>query len=313
MAGTARVLGNATSNHDINGVATNVIAGSAIPGPSHHVTGVVPAGTNTAACSKFVLPTVDPGTSATTNDNASRTDACVAATQIPTPCTVTTTLSIGFPPVVTTTTSTTGGVQYDATAKTLRVWGNGRTILNGATYSFCSIRLEGSGTLLVKASTPITRIFLRDPSECAGVPNAGQIIVDGTSKIVNCHGQTQPETLQLYARGATTQTFAGAGTLTAGLMLTACGTGLSLTGVPMVIYAPNSRVELGGTTTLAGQVVGNTVAMSGSAAVQPVNALVNLNQLGGRPVLPLYQPVDYVECTGRTFEQLPPENPAQGC
>jgi hypothetical protein len=53
--------------------------------------------------------------------------------------------------------------------------------------------------------------------------------------------------------------------------------------------------------------------MSGSAAVQPVNALVNLNQLGAQPALPLYQPIDYVECTGKTFDELPPDDPSQGC
>ncbi|MEA3166075.1 MAG: hypothetical protein QOJ26_944, partial [Thermoplasmata archaeon] len=82
---------------------------------------------------------------------------------------------------------------------------------------------------------------------------------------------------------------------------------------PMVVYAPHSRVEIGGSTQLAGQVAGDTVSMSGTAAVQPVNALVNLNQLGGQPVLPLYQPVDYVECVGKTFQDLPAQNPAQGC
>ena len=317
MSGLARVLGDVSSNHDVVGTAANVVSGSAIPGPGHTVTGVVPAGTRQSACSKFVLPPVDPGDSSTANHNASFVQDCVTAGIAPTPC----------KPLL--SPSVTGGVHSPASPSfassggakpVLHVWGNGRATLTGSTYSFCSIRLESQGTLLIRSATPVTRIFLRDPDDCQGVPNAGQIVVDGAARIVNCHSGAQPESLQLYALGdktkATTQTLAGAGMLSPTAMLTACGTSLSLTGWPMVIYAPLSRVELAGSTTIAGQVAGNTVSMSGSAAVQPVNALVNINRLGAKPVLPLYQPTDYVECTGRTFAQLAqesPNDPSQGC
>lgn len=308
MAGLAKVLGNVGSNFDITGTGTNVISGSATPGPGRTVSGVLPVGSSTAACSKFVLPDVDPGDSATTHHNTSMTKDCVTALLITMAC---------KPLLV-----TLGGVDSPgaagATKPTLRVWGTGRAVLTGSTYSFCSIRLEGQGTLVIKSTTPITRIFLRDPADCSGVPNAGQIVVDGSARIVNCHSSTQPQSLQLYAIGsktaATTQTLSGAGLLgSATAVLNACGPGLTLTGWPMVVYAPHSRVEIGGSTTLSGQVAADTVYMSGSSSVAPVNALVNLNQLGAQPVLPLYQPVDYVECIGKTFEDLPPDNPSQGC
>ena len=315
MAGAARVLGDVAANHDISGTALNVVSGSAIPGPGHVVNGVTPAGSVVNACSKFVLPPIDPADSATVNHNASMARDCATAGMLATPC----------KPLLT----TTGGVHSpsspafagsEADKPVLHVWGNGRATLTGTTYSFCSIRLEAQATLLIRSATPVTRIFLRDPKDCAGVLGAGQIVVDGAARIVNCHAGTQPETLQLYALGnkdvATTQTFAGAGLLTAAQTLTACGSALGLTGWPMVVYAPLSRVELGGSTAIAGQVAANSVSMSGSAAVQPVNALANLNRLGAKPVLPLYQPIEYVECTGRTFAQLAeesPDDPSQGC
>jgi hypothetical protein len=315
MSGSARVLGNIASNFDITGLATNVVSGSATPGPGRAVTGTGfnPVGSKTAACSKFVLPDVDPGDSKTTNHNTSMTKDCVTALILTTPCKplLVTLGGVDSP-------ASTAFANSSAAKPVLRVWGTGRAVLTGSTYSFCSIRLEGQGTLVVKSTTPITRIFLRDPADCAGVPNAGQIVVDGTARIVNCHNSTQPETLQLYALGsktaATTQTLSGAGLLASSTaVLNACGASLSLIGWPMVVYAPHSRVEIGGSTVIAGQVAGDTVTMSGTAAVQPVNALVNLNQLGGQPVLPLYQPVDYVECVGKTFQDLPAQNPAQGC
>lgn len=307
MADTARVLGDVHANGNITGTGLNVIAGNAVAGPGKAVSGVVPAGTAGAACQPFTLPRVDQGTAPTVNDNTARTDGCVdLLSLLSLPCTVLLT--------------TTGGVQYNAARRTLRVWGNGRARLTGSTYSFCSIRLEGQGIL--QATAPTTRIFIDDPDNCRDgsgnlIPNAGQITADGQSRIVNCHLQTQPETLQLYAVGnasiPTTQTLASGSLITGTLRATLCGLNVPLVGEPMTIYAPRSTVQLGGSTAIAGQVAGDAVRMSGLSAVQPVNALINLNQLGANPVLPLYRPTDYVECVSRDFSRLPAQDPAQGC
>ena len=310
MRDTARVLGDVNANGDITGTGLNVIAGNAAAGPGKSVSGVVPAGAAGAACQPFTLPLVDQGTAPTANDNALRTDSCVDATTL-----VTLSCTVLF--------STTGGVTYDAGKRTLRVWGNGRTILNGSTYSFCSIKLENSGTLEIRSTTPTTRIFLDDPGNCrdsSGTPiaNAGQITADGTSRIVNCHPQSDPQSLQIYAVGsssiATTQTLAGGAVLSGTLRTALCGGSIpAVTGDPITLYAPRSTIELGGTTALAGQLVGDTVHLWGASVVQPVNALINLNQLGANPVLPLYKPTAYVECTGTVFGALPAGDPAQGC
>jgi len=141
--------------------------------------------------------------------------------------------------------------------------------------------------------------------------------VDGTSRIVNCHPQTQPESLQLYALGssarATTQTLAAGAQLTSTLRAALCGQNVPVVGDPMVIYAPRSAVQLAGGTAIAGQVVGNTVALSDAAAVSPVSSLANIARLGGNPTLPLYRTQDYTECRSRDFAQLPPGAPAQDC
>jgi hypothetical protein len=309
MRDTARVLGDVHGNGNITGTGLNLIAGNAVAGPGKAVSGVVPAGAAGAACQPFTLPQVDQGTAPTANQNTSRVDGCVdSLTMLTLSCTVLFT--------------TTGGVQYDPARRTLRVWGNGRARLTGSTYSFCSIRLENSAILQIPSTTPTTRIFLDDPDKCrtssgALIPNAGQITMDGQSRILNCHSQAQPESLQLYAVGnpsiPTTQTLASGGLLTGALRGVLCGLNVPLAGEPMTLYAPRSTVELGGSTAIAGQVAGDVVKLSGLAAVQPVNALINLNQLGANPILPLYKPQDYVECTGRDFARLPAANPAQGC
>jgi hypothetical protein len=308
MRDTARVLGDVQANAAISGTVGNVISGSATAGANASVTGVVPVGASGSACQPMVLPQVAQGDAPATNDNTLRTDGCVDLTAL---------ISVSCKPLLV----TTGGVTYDPATRALRVWGNGRAVLNGSTYSFCSIRLENSGILQIKSTTPVTRIFLDDPNNCrtsgALIPNAGQITMDGQARILNCHLQTQPESLQLYAVGnatiPTTQTLQGGALLSGTGRAALCGANVPLVGEPMVVYAPRSTIELGGSTAIAGQVVGNVVHMSGVSAVQPVNALINLGRLGGNPILPLYQAEDYVECTGRSFTQLPANDPAQGC
>jgi hypothetical protein len=216
----------------------------------------------------------------------------------------------------------TGGMQWDPARRTLRLWGNAHLTLTGETYSFCHVRLEGQAVLRVPAAVAVARIFLDDPAHCPGadgapLANAGQIVADGQSRLVNCHPQTQPESLQLYALGSaerpTTQTLATAAPLSSELTGTLCGLALPLTGTPMTLYAPRSRVQLEGSTAISGQVAADTVHLGGAAAVEPVNALINLNALGANPVLPLYQPEQYVECRAVPFEDLPTSEPAQGC
>lgn len=313
MSGTASVLGNVHANHDIAGTGgAPTIAGNATPGPDHTVSGIVPALSDNPACQRFSLPLVSQGDAPTINDNegtptgAGWTAGCVdhLTGLVPVPC---------DPPLL----PATGGVDWDAAKRDLRIWGNAKLTLDGRTYSFCKLRIEGQGILVVPAGATPTRIFLDAPGSCAGVTDAGQVTIDGLGRITNCHQQTEPASLQLYALGSgsstTTQTLAGGAPLAADLTATLCGANLPLVGVPMTVYAPRSLVSLGGSTALAGQVAADVVRMSGAAAVHPVDALANLNAFGSKPILPLYRPKEYVECTARRFSELPADAPDQGC
>ena len=311
MTGSAKVLGDVESNGNITGTLTNLIVGNATYGPGKNLTGVVPTGGSGEACRPFVIPEVDQGNVRTVNDNASRSSGCVNA------LTLSALGGCGLSPL------TTGSATYDATTRTLTILGNGRAILTGNNYSFCSIVVKGNGVLQVASSTGYVRIFLDDPDNCKKsdgtyVPGAGTISVTESGRILNCHLQTQPETLQIYAVGnanvATTQTIAGTNTLTGLLRQTACGISLSaVLGDPMMIIAPHSTVDIGSSTAISGQVAGEQVKLSGTASVNPINALANLDKLGGTSVLPLYEATDYVECTGLDFTELPSASPAQGC
>jgi hypothetical protein len=308
MSASARVLGDVHANHDITGSGgVPTITGNAIPGPgetAHQVSGVAVTGSTLPACQRLTLPNVAQADAPAVNDNGSWTADCVSLLAVPTSCTS----LLG---------GQTGGVEWVPAQRTLRVWGTARLRLTGDTYSFCRLRLEGQAILQVPPTAGVARIFLDDPANCGSVSGAGQVTVDGQARFVNCHAASAPETLQLYAVGnagsLTTQTLAGAAPLTGAVLSTACGAGLSLTATPMVVYAPRSAVVLQGSTGIQGQVAADTVFMGGSARVDASSSLANLNALGSRPILPLYQPTEYVECTPVGFQQLPPSEPAKGC
>lgn len=317
MSGSADVVGNVISNANIIGSPAQSIDGSAIPGPGKAVNtpGPTVTGSKTQACVRFSLPNVNQADAPTNNDNGTALATtgggivrdCVDAISYSM-----VTCGMGS--------SATDKVRYDATQRTLSVSANGRATLAGDTFSFCSIVLEGNAVLRIPSTQPVVRIFLDDPTSpsCAGVPGAGTIRMSQSARIVNCHLDTQPQSLQIYAVGnpdlATTQILSSGGSLSATLRTAVCGMSLpGVTGEPMVVLAPHSRLELGGTIAISGQVAAEEVRLSGGSAVRSVNALANLDQLGGAPFLPLYRPVDYQECTGLDFGALPANVPEQGC
>lgn len=59
-------------------------------------------------------------------------------------------------------------------------------------------------------------------------------------------------------------------------------------------------------------VVDLDVAVRATPASTSAPRLVRYD-LGSNPVLPLYKPTKYVECTGRDFDDVPLADPAQGC
>jgi type II secretory pathway pseudopilin PulG/enamine deaminase RidA (YjgF/YER057c/UK114 family) len=313
MSGSVKVVGDVTSNAAISGTPAQTIVGNVIPGPGKSVNTPGPGvtGSRTAACAAFTIPEVNQGTAATVNDNATGiSEDCVQSVLF-----VITSCGSGS--------SAADKTKYDAATRTLTVSANGRATLTGSTYSFCSIVLEGNSVLRVLATNPTVRIFLDDPNNCrdssgALLPDAGTIRMSQSGRIVNCHLDTQPQSLQIYAVGnpsiSTTQILSAGGSLTSALRTTMCGISLpALLGEPMVVLAPHSRVELGGTVAISGQIAAETVRLAGNSSVIAVSALANIDRLGTSPLLPLYEPTDYLECTGLDFSDVPAASPSQGC
>ena len=332
----AAITGDVRSNGDITtsgttttttvgGVTTTTtssaggtVTGNAIPGPPAHTVapGVTVTGTRTPACEQFDLPDVDAGDSESVNDNATivHDGKCIGSSTSALGV-VSLSLKLCKLPLLT----QTGSVTWDPTKRTLALDGDARLELPNDTYSFCKITLTGSSAIVIPYTSAVTRIFLEDPTSdrCKDVPGAGQISIDGTSRLINCHPVTNPETLQIYGIGsataATVQSLAGGGALSALNLSTLCGVS-NAAGTPMFVYAPRSTVQVRGSTEIVGQVAGGVVQVGGSAKITAITGAINIGSLGAGALLPIYTPVDYVECTARSFSD--PEilaNPSKEC
>lgn len=308
LSGSSRIVGGAQSNADITGSPSQTIVGDGTPGPgkSVNVPGPSVTGSRAAACVPFTLPEIDQGNAPVANHNHMYTTDCVnSLLGVQVAC------------------NGSDKVTYDPSTRTLVLSGNARATLTGTTYSFCSVVLQGHGMLRIPSTTSSARIFLDDPANCTDasgryLPGAGTIRMSQASRIVNCHPDTQPQSLQLYAVGnpnvLTTQILSSGGPVGSTLRTTLCGVSLPATvGEPMIVLAPRSRVELGGTVAISGTVGAKEVRMAGGSSVTSVDSLASLDELGTKPALPLYRAADYRECTGRDFAELPAVDPSQGC
>lgn len=120
-------------------------------------------------------------------------------------------------------------------------------------YYLCQLTLTGGSTLRTVAGRRL-RIFFDEPKNCAGLNGAAQLVINGGTK-VEADGVGGPG---FYLRGASTnpsssKVYFGNGAASANL----------------VIYAPNSAVEVAGGINLNGAILGRTMKIEGGANINP--------------------------------------------
>lgn len=223
-----------------NGVLTangNVRTGGTLLGPGGSVASsgnvsVTPVAQRSAADGPFVLGDVDPGASATTNDNGR-----IAR-------------GLRTPPVAPFDAVSSGSsLTYDAPTRTLRAAGNATVTLGGGVYNFCSVSIAGNLTLQIAAGAKVA-IYVADPDD----PDSGCPAGSGNFSVAGnfASGTTgsDPTALQLYVQGSarrrTTVSFAGNAAFRA------------------AIYAPWSDVSISGNAKLIGGLAARSVTMNGN-------------------------------------------------
>jgi len=173
-----------------------------------------------------------------------------------------------------------GNVTWDGTTRALTMTGGGRVTLGASDkpYSFCTLNMSGNSQLIVAQGAVVTIIF-HSPETCGQTGNpVMQVNMTGSTQFVTTSGN--PYDLRIAMAGS-------------GVIPTkAHFTGNS--GSEMTIYAPQTDVELWGSTTYYGAVAGKTLTLGGNAE------FLNDDRAGQSqlPISIVYHRDRYVECTG---------------
>jgi hypothetical protein len=162
--------------------------------------------------------------------------------------------------------------------------GNGATLtLTGGDYFVCSLFLDNNSHLYIGASAQV-RIFFDTPESCKLKTGARQIEVQNNADIVATGYQPtigQFNVPGFYLMGSPTIRTEAYWSNNAG-------------GAEMVLYGPNTDIELNNNATYTGVIAGRTVHLDNNAIVKQ-DAGFKPPQIGGATI---FERQSYVECTG---------------
>lgn len=167
--------------------------------------------------------------------------------------------------------------------------------VGGPDYWLCKLTLQGGSELIMKAGSKV-RFFFGTPKQCGMAAGATQFEMTGSSRVTSTGYQSTPGNFDMPGFY-----FLGSGRVHIG--------GNNGTN-EMVIYAPESEIELKGNATYKGLIAGKTLLVTGSSTVKSDPGFKLPPELqpppktgeetSGEPVRTsrLYTPQTYVECQG---------------
>jgi hypothetical protein len=167
--------------------------------------------------------------------------------------------------------------------------------VGGSDYWLFKLNLQGGSELIMKAGSKV-RFFFDTPQHCGMAAGATQFEMTGSSRVTSTGYQSTPGNFDMPGFY-----FSGSGRVYIG--------GNNGTN-EMVIYAPESEIELKGNATYKGLIAGKTLLVTGSSTVKSDPGFQLPPELqpppktgeetSGEPVRTsrLYTPQTYVECQG---------------
>jgi hypothetical protein len=273
LSNSARVDGSAASNGDIYLDNSAIVCGDATPGDGKQVitsnhSGLCPGFSSQPSGDALVLEPVDQGSAATSNDNA----------------------RIGTQD----TWTSSGQIEWNPTARSLKLKNNSTLTLGGNLYSFCHLEITNNAQLIIAARDPGTavRIYIDAPENCGSTAGAGSVSLTNAGSIVNLNAD--PTTLQLYVVGSDS-----------------ASTSVSLQSNPqaafnLVIYAPRSTVSVNNQTRIVGAIAGKRASVDNNSSITWNDKVA---QLRTGSLLSIFKRQRWVECTTKP----PSATPDSGC
>jgi Tfp pilus assembly protein PilX len=221
-----------------NTVMTGYVLGPIAPAPQVGNGATTGTGTTrTAAQGPFVLSPVNPGNSATVNDDSRITS--------------------GSDPL------TGNKNKWNPATRSLEIGNNGSLTLGGATYNFCNFQMDNNSTLTVASNTKI-RMFIDSPDDPnSGCPTgSGNFTMSNNGAAINNYGGNyqpgtgDPTALQIYVYGLNNHTNTVAFS--------------NNTNSYVTLYAPQSNVVVSpsNNTSFTGAIAGYTVSIGNATNFQ---------------------------------------------
>ena len=255
----SRIVGGSGSNGQVtvdnNGVTSSITLGPSAPAPIIRNNGVPgPIYRRTVSQGPFALAPVDPGNSATVNDNGRISNAFAN-------------------PRISPFDSVSGGVTWNATERTLSLGNNASVTIGGGIYNFCSLSLSNNATITL-APGARTAIYIDSPqragSACAA--STGTFSMGNNSSFVNNSPPVagsgfahDPTALQLYIVGRT------------GSAVTIRNNS-SFYGT---VYAPTSTLNIQNNAATYGAFSANSINVSNNATITADPNATNIRTSGG--------------------------------
>lgn len=279
----ARVVGGTGSNGtvkvDNNAATSNVALGPSAPDPVIGLNGITgPIGRRSVTQGPFALAPVDPGNSATVNDDARLTN--------------------GFAnPRISPFDAISGNVTWDPATRTLDLGNNASVTIGGGLYNFCRLTLANNAKVTL-ATGARTAIYIDSPERAgSGCPaGTGTFSMSNNSAFVNnappvpgSGFAADPTALQLYVVGRT-------------------GASVRLsnnTAFYGTVYAPTSTLEIANNAGTWGAMSANIVKIKQNAVVTGDPNATAINASGGG----VYFRTAWREC----LATAPTADPGSGC
>ncbi|MGE5282614.1 MAG: hypothetical protein ACM3N0_09910 [Chloroflexota bacterium] len=174
----------------------------------------------------------------------------------------------------------TSKVPWEASTRTIKVNQNGKLTMGGSDYFVCGLFLE-SGELIMAAGANV-RIFVDTPEHCGLASGAVQVKVTGNGAIVSTGfnpAQGSFDVPGIYLLGDGSVELEGNSNTN-----------------ELVLYAPQSEVDIGGSATWNGMFAGKSLTIHGTPRIES-DPSIPLPDINWETLL---ERTRYVECTGGT-------------
>ncbi|HWO15154.1 MAG TPA: hypothetical protein VNM89_00390, partial [Solirubrobacterales bacterium] len=179
----------------------------------------------------------------------------------------------------------TSTVPWDPSTRAITTANNATLTLTGGDYFICSLSLNNNSHLIIASEAPV-RIFFDTPENCGLEDGDKQIDIQNNSDITATGYQPTEDKFNLpgfYLLGSErVQTYASWSN--------------NAGNAEMVLYAPNTDIELKNNAIFTGAIAGKTIHLDNNVVVEGA-APEAIPDLGGAT---LFARQSYVECTGAT-------------